>query len=300
MNSDIKTKFTGTGLALITPFTSNLSVDFPALERLIERGIKGGVEFLAVFGTTGEPVTLTKAEKKDILEFVLKVNNKRLPVMIGLGGNNTLEVLETIKATNFSGVDGILSVCPYYNKPSQEGVYRHYVAIADECPVPVMLYNIPGRTGINMTVSTTLKLAVHKNIIGVKEASGDLTQCMEIAKSAPKDFLLVAGDDLLAVPMIAIGAQGSIAVLPNIFPDTFSDMIRFALKGDFLNARKLLYNFAELNPLLYAEGNPVGAKAVLKLMGVCENFVRLPLAEASEGLTASIEKVLNKQEAVKV
>lgn len=300
MNSDIKTKFTGTGLALITPFTSNLSVDFPALERLIERGIKGGVEYLVVFGTTGEPITLSKPEKKEILEFVLKVNNKRLPVMIGLGGNNTIEVLESIKFTNFSGVDGILSVCPYYNKPSQEGVYRHYVAIADACPVPVMLYNIPGRTGINMSVNTILRLALHENIIGVKEASGDLIQCMEIAKSAPKEFLLIAGDDLLAVPMIALGAKGSVAVLPNLFPDTFSDMVRFALNGDFINARRILYTFTELNPLLYAEGNPVGAKAVLKLMGICENFVRLPLAEASESLTASIEKVLNKLESVKV
>ncbi len=299
MNSDIKTKFTGTGLALITPFTSNLSVDFPALERLIDRGIKGGVEYLVVFGTTGEPVTLTKAEKKEILEFVLKTNNKRLPVMIGLGGNNTLEVLETITATDFTGVDGILSVCPYYSKPSQEGVYRHYVAIADACPVAVMLYNIPGRTGINMNVNTILRLAAHKNIIGVKEASGDLTQCMEIAKSAPKDFLLVAGDDLLSVPMIAIGASGSVAVLPNLFPDTFSEMVRSALKGDFVIARKLLYSFTEINPLLYAEGNPVGAKAVLKLMGITENFVRLPLAEASESLTLSLEKALNKLESVK-
>ena len=263
MVSDITKTFTGTGLALITPFTDSLTIDFPALERIIEKGISGGVNFLAVLGTTGEPVTLNKQEKKEVLAFVKKVNNNRLPIMLGLGGNSTSEVLETVKETDFRGVSAILSVCPYYNKPSQEGVYRHYVALADACSVPVLLYNIPGRTGINMSVNTIVRLSAHKNIFGIKEASGDLNQCMEIIKNTPSDFLLTAGDDLLAVPMISIGGKGAIAVLPNIFPEEFASMIDSALKADFVQARRLLYGFTDLNPLLYAEGNPVGAKAVL-------------------------------------
>ena len=300
MSSDITKTFTGTGLALITPFNQDLTIDFPSLEKIIERGIAGGVDFLTVLGTTGEPVTLSKQEKKQVLEFVKKVNNARLPIMYGLGGNSTSEVLETIKETDFEGISAILSVCPYYNKPSQEGVYRHYVALADACPVPVLLYNIPGRTGINMSVATIVRLSVHKNIFGVKEASGDLTQCMEIAKNTPSDFLLTAGDDLLAVPMIAIGGKGSIAVLPNLFPDTFSLMIKSALEGDFAKARQILYSYTDINPLLYAEGNPVGAKAVLQHLGVCGKNVRLPLAEASECLSASLEKALEKMQAIKL
>jgi len=281
-------------MAIITPFKEDLSIDYTSLERIIERGIAGGVDYLTVLGTTGEPVTLSKKEKKEVLAFVKKVNNGRLPLMLGLGGNNTAEVLETVEETDFTGVDAILSVCPYYNKPSQEGVYRHYTTLADASPVPVLLYNIPGRAGINMAVSTIARLAKHANIMGVKEASGDLVQCMEIAKFADDDFLLIAGDDLLAVPMIAIGGVGSIAVLPNLFPETFSEMIRAALKGDFETSRRLLFSFTELNPLLYAEGNPVGAKTVLKLLGISGNRVRLPLAEASSELTAKIKGALDK------
>lgn len=300
MVSDITKTFSGTGLALITPFTESLSIDYPALERIIENGISGGVNFLTVLGTTGEPVTLSKQEKKEVLAFVKKVNNGRLPIMYGLGGNSTSEVLDTISETDFSGISAILSVCPYYNKPSQEGVYRHYVALADASPVPVLLYNIPGRTGINMSVSTILRLASHPNIFGVKEASGDLNQCMEIVKNAPKNFLLTAGDDLLAVPMIAIGGKGAIAVLPNLFPESFSIMIDSALNGNFDNARQHLYTFTDINPLLYTEGNPVGAKAVLSLMGVCSKYVRLPLAEASDNLVSQLEKALDKLVAKKV
>ncbi len=298
MRSNTNTKFIGTGMALITPFRDDLSIDFPALKQLIERGIEGGVDYLTILGTTGEPVTLTKQEKKEIVAFVKTVNNGRLPILYGLGGNNTAEVLETVKETDFEGIDGILSVCPYYNKPSQEGVYRHYTALADACPVPVLLYNIPGRTGINMSVKTIAKLASHSNIMGVKEASGDLIQCMEIAKFADEHFLLIAGDDLLSVPMIAIGGAGSIAVLPNLFPEGFSEMIRSALKGDFDTSRKILSTFLEINPLLYAEGNPVGAKAVLKWMGICGSQVRLPLAEASQELNAKIKAALDNMSVV--
>lgn len=297
MSSDIKAKFTGTGLALVTPFTKSLEIDYPALERIILKGISGKVNYLVVLGTTGEPVTLSKQEKKDVLAFVKETNRGRLPIMLGIGSNNTAEMLETVKETDFTGVDGLLSVCPYYNKPSQEGVYRHYVALADASPVPVLLYNIPGRTGINMTVNTIIRLSAHKNIFGVKEASGDLIQCVEIVKRAPKNFLLIGGDDLLSVPMIAIGGAGSIAVLPNLFPDTFAGMIKAALSGDFVQARKLLYTFTDINPLLYAEGNPVGAKMVLNLLGLCENYVRLPLVEASLELSRSLEKALDNIQA---
>ena len=217
-----------------------------------------------------------------------------MPLLLGLGGNNTEEILETINETNFDGIDGILSVCPYYNKPSQEGVYRHYVALADACPVPVLLYNIPGRTGINMSVQTISRLSLHPNIFGVKEASGDLTHCMEIMRHTSDDFMLIAGDDLLAIPMISIGAKGAIAVLPNVLPERFSTMIRAALQNDFEVARRLLLGFTDLNPLLYAEGNPVGAKAVLSLMGECEPCVRLPLAEASIHLLEELKAVLDK------
>jgi 4-hydroxy-tetrahydrodipicolinate synthase len=294
MASDIKSTFTGTGMAIITPFAPDLSVDFAALEKIIERGIAGGVDYLAVLGTTGEPVTLSKQEKKEVLAFVKKVNKGRLPIMYGLGGNHTAEVLETVKETDFEGINAILSVCPYYNKPSQEGVFKHYTALADACPVPVLLYNIPGRSGINMAVNTIQRLSSHPNIMGIKEASGDLTQCMEIAKFCTDQFLLVAGDDLMAVPMIAIGGSGSIAVLPNLFPETFSGMIKAAIEGDFENARRILFTFTEINPLLYAEGNPVGAKAVLKLQGMAEKFVRLPLSEASPELTAKLKIALDR------
>lgn len=285
--------FKGTGAALITPFNDDYSIDYVGLKKLIDHvSVDGGADFLTVLGTTGETATLSDSEKAEVLAFVKSNNTKKLPIMYGLGGNNTQKILETIKNTNFEGVEAILSVCPYYNKPSQEGIYRHYVAIADASPVPVMLYNIPGRTGVNMTAATTIKLSKHPNIFAMKEASGDLMQCIEIKKGAPADFLLTAGDDLLSVPMIAIGAAGSVSVMSNLYPAKFGAMVKAANNGDFKTANALLHEFIEINPLLYAEGNPVGAKYVLSQLGVCGFNVRLPLAPASTELQSKLKAAM--------
>ena len=287
--------FKGIGAALVTPFKDDFSIDFEGLKKLIAHvSSDGATDFLTVLGTTGETATLSDEEKKEVLAFVKANNTKKLPLMFGLGGNNTLKVLDTIKNTDFNGIEAILSVCPYYNKPSQEGIYRHYVAIADASPAPVMLYNIPGRTGVNMSAATTVKLAQHPNIFGMKEASGDFMQCIEIKKNAPKDFILTAGDDLLSVPLIAIGAEGSVSVLSNIFPVKFARMVKAAMSGDFVTANRLLHDFLEINPLLYAEGNPVGAKFILSEMGICSKNVRLPLAPASVELQEKLKVALGK------
>jgi 4-hydroxy-tetrahydrodipicolinate synthase len=286
--------FKGTGAALITPFKNDFTIDFEGLKKLINHvSADGGANFLTVLGTTGETATLTDTEKAEILAFVKANNVKNLPIMYGLGGNDTLKVLETIKKTNFEGIQSILSVCPYYNKPSQEGIYRHYIAIADASPVPVMLYNIPGRSGVNMTAETTIRLSQHPNIFGMKEASGDLMQCIEIKKGAAKGFILTAGDDLLSVPMIAIGAEGSVSVMSNLFPVKFNTMVNAAMKGDFIKANLLLHDFLEINPLLYLEGNPVGAKYILSLLNICNFDVRLPLAPASNELQVKLKKAFD-------
>ncbi|MFN8438689.1 MAG: 4-hydroxy-tetrahydrodipicolinate synthase [Cytophagales bacterium] len=284
----------GTGVALITPFNNDGSIDFDSLKNLIAHVSDNGCEYLVVMGTTGETATVSKQEKKEILEFVKKNNSKNLPIVYGIGGNNTSEVLEEIKSSNLEGVVAILSVTPYYNKPTQEGLFLHYTVLADQSPLPVILYNVPGRTGINMQAKTVARLSVHKNIIGVKEASGDLVQCMEIKALCPPDFMLIAGDDLLAVPMAAIGGEGSIAVLANIFPKQFSEMIRCSINGEFKKAQQILFGFTGLNPLLYTEGNPVGAKAALSLQGIIKNNVRLPLAKASDSLMQAIGLEMNK------
>jgi 4-hydroxy-tetrahydrodipicolinate synthase len=284
----------GTGVALITPFNNDGTIDYDALKNLIVHVSTNGSDYIVVLGTTGETATLSKNEKKQVLEFVKANNPKKLPIVYGLGGNNTAEILEEIKAINFEGIKAILSVSPYYNKPSQEGLFLHYTAIADACPVPVILYNVPGRTAMNLQSKTVVRLSAHKNIIGVKEASGDLVQCMEILAGCPKDFMLIAGDDLLAVPMIAIGGVGSIAVLANIYPQKFSSMIRYSLEGNFKAANELLLGFTGLNPLLYTEGNPVGAKAALAIQGHIKNNVRLPLAKSSEELYKTIKVELGK------
>jgi len=284
----------GTGVALVTPFKGDSSVDFNSLKNLIKHVSDNGCEYLVVLGTTGETATLSKNEKKEILEFVKANNSKNLPIVYGIGGNNTAETIDELKATNLSGIKAILSVSPYYNKPSQEGLFRHYTALADASPIPVILYNVPSRTGMNLLAKTVIRLSAHKNIIGVKEASGDLVQCMEIQAGTPEDFMLIAGDDLLAVPMISIGGIGSIAVLANLYPKKFSEMIRLALKGDFKSSTNLLLQFTSINPLLYAEGNPVGAKAVLSILGLIENNVRLPLASSSSELYEAIKVEVSK------
>ncbi|MBB6610049.1 4-hydroxy-tetrahydrodipicolinate synthase [Pontibacter sp. Tf4] len=288
----IQERLKGTGVALVTPFTKDLAVDYNGLAKLLDFVLDGGVDYLVINGTTAESVTTTAEEKKQLLQTIKQHVNGRVPLVYGLGGNNTQELLNSFATTDLNGIDAILSVSPYYNKPSQQGIYQHYVAIADASPVPVILYNVPGRTGSNVTAETTLKLAAHPNILAIKEASGNLEQCMAIAKHKPADFLLISGDDLLTIPMISIGAVGVISVLANAFPEKFSNMIRHSLNGEAAKATQLLYDFVDINPLMYEEGNPVGVKALLERFGVCEAAVRLPLVEATAGLRDRLYKLI--------
>ncbi len=284
--------YKGTGVALLTPFEENFKIDFSGLKKLIDYTSSQGADYLVVHGTTGEPSTTSLSEKKEILEFVKNQNSKKLPIVVGLGGNNTEEVIQNFSEYNFSGVSAILSVGPYYNKPSQEGYYRHFSAIAEKSPVPVIVYNVPGRTGSSISASTISKLAQHGNIKAIKEASGDMVQCMEIMAKKPSDFQLIAGDDLLTLPMMSIGGVGSISVLGNIIPKLYSEMINLGLQNKFSEASKLLFKMLELNPLLYVEGNPVGAKKALSCLQICKNIVRLPLAETSPELGEKIETAI--------
>jgi 4-hydroxy-tetrahydrodipicolinate synthase len=286
----------GVGVALVTPFHEDGAIDWAGLERLLQHVSEGGVQYLVVQGTTGESATTTKAEKKALLDFVKTNNPRRLPVVYGVGGNNTPEVVRYLSETDFDGVTAILSVCPYYNKPGARGVIAHYEAVADAAPVPVVMYNIPGRTGINMSSATTLTLAQHHNIVGIKEASCIIEQCMEIYRGKPDDFLLISGDDVQAVPIIAIGGVGVMSVIANAVPGRFSKMIAAALAGDYATARRELGHFLAIDPHLYEEGNPVGVKKILEIMGVCSSGVRLPLVKASDELGEKIRLVLERDE----
>ncbi|MEX1240825.1 MAG: 4-hydroxy-tetrahydrodipicolinate synthase [Cyclobacteriaceae bacterium] len=280
-------KLYGTGVALVTPFTERLEVDFNGLKKLLVHTAKG-VDYYVVMGTTGEAATLSADEKKSVLDFVRDNNAKQLPLVYGTGGNNTQQVLDSIAGTDFGGVDALLSVSPYYNKPSQEGIFRHFKAIANACPVPVILYNVPGRTASNITAETTLRLAEHPNIMGIKEASGNLEQCMRIVRDKPRDFLLISGDDMMTVPLYALGAKGVISVLANAYPVIFRKIKEFALAGNYGKASLEAFKLLEINPLMYEESNPVGLKALLEGMKICSGRVRLPLAEASEALRRKI------------
>lgn len=286
-------KFFGTGVALVTPFHSDGAIDFNSLKKLLAHTAKG-VDYYVVMGTTGESATMTKEEKKEVLKFVLKNNPKKLPVVYGIGGNNTAAVLEEIAATSLRGVSAILSVSPYYNKPSQEGIYQHFKKVADASPVPVILYNVPGRTSSNISADTTLRLAQHKNIIGVKEASGNLEQCMKIAKEKPANFLLISGDDMLTVPICSIGGAGVISVLANAYPVIFQKMTELSLAGNYAKAKMEVFKLLEINGPMYEEGNPTGVKYLLSLLKVCNPHVRLPLVEPSAGLKKKIEKAREK------
>lgn len=290
----MQSKFIGTGVALVTPFKEDGTIDYDAYKKLVNHTIAGGVDYLLVNGTTSESATTSTSEKAELLACAKKENNGRVGLVYGIGGNNTAELLETIKNTDFNGIDGILSVSPYYNKPSQEGIYLHYTAIADASPVPVLLYNVPGRTASNISAKTTVRLSHHKNIAGIKEASGNLEQAMEIAKYANKDFILISGDDLVTVPMISIGAKGVMSVLANAYPAQFSKMLKLALSNDFAGATEVLKMFIDINPYLYEEGNPVGIKQTLELLGVCKNNVRLPLAKASAELKEKLKKAMTE------
>lgn len=290
----VHAKLKGTGVAIVTPFDNKGDVDFKGLTNLVNHLVKGKVEYLVVLGTTGETSTLSKEEKKKVIEHVIKTNKKRLPLVLGIGGNSTREVIETIKHTNLKEFEAILSVSPYYNKPSQRGIYEHYKAIAKSTTKPIILYNVPGRTASNISAETTLKLAnKFKNIIAVKEASGNLEQCMAIIENKPKDFLVISGDDNLTLPLLACGADGVISVLANAFPKDFSEMVRCGLKENFVAARKLHYKTFEITQQLFADGNPGGVKQVLNLMKVCGPAVRLPLVEPNEGVQKKLKELVN-------
>ncbi len=270
--------FKGLGIALITPFSSDGSVDYVTLSRLLDYQLKNGADFFCILATTGETPTLTKEEKQRIKELVVEKVGDKVPILMGCGGNNTAEVVNELKTADFSGIDGVLSVCPYYNKPSQEGLYQHFKAIAGATKLPVVLYNVPGRTGVNLKAETTVRLARDcDNIVAVKEASGSLEQVDEIIKNKPDDFDVISGDDALTFPMIACGAAGVISVIGNALPKEFSRMIRLEMKGEIESARKIHHKFTDLFNLLFVDGNPAGVKAMLHEMGMIENVLRLPL-----------------------
>lgn len=289
----MREKFKGLGVAMVTPFNKEGDVDFPALQRITENLIKGGVNYLVVQGTTGESVTLRKEEKRAILDFVLEINNKRLPVVIGMGGYDTRELLETVEAFDFTGVDAILSVSPYYNKPTQEGLFAHYSELNKNTPLPIILYNVPGRTGRNMQAETTLRLANEcKNIIGIKEASGSFNQIMSIIQERPKDFLVTCGDDAIALPTMSVGADGVISVVGNAFPKEFSEMVNLAMNQKFEEAQKIHYTLLDIIQHLFVESNPSGVKQVLKVLGVAQNHTRLPIVPVTEATAKKIYSLL--------
>ncbi len=284
----------GMGVALITPFKADKTIDYDALARLLEYQIKNGVDYLVVLGTTAETATLTRDEKDSLRRFIVDRVGGRVPLVIGIGGNNTMGVIDEIRSTDLSAFSAILSVVPYYNKPSQEGIYQHYSAIAKASPLPVILYNVPGRTGVNMSAETTLRLAAdHSNIIGVKEASGNITQMDEIIKRKHPDFMVISGDDGVTFPLITLGAVGVISVIGNAFPREFSRMVRLALNGDYAPALKSHHRFTELFSLLFVDGNPAGVKCLLHAMGYIENELRLPLVPTRITTYEKIRHVLD-------
>lgn len=277
----------GTGVALLTPFKQSLEIDYDSLSRIIEHLISGGIDYLVILGTTGESVTLDDQEKEQLIAFVIEKVQGRTPLVLGAGGNNTLQLQKYLagkKSYLQQHFAAILSVSPYYNKPNQNGIIRHYTMIADASPLPLILYNVPGRTGMNMSSETTLTLSNHTNIIGMKEASGNMEQCMEIMKDKPNDFLMISGDDSLTMPLIACGFDGVISVAAHAQPKEFSSMVKAALSGDFTAARSLHYSIYEMMTLIFKEGSPGGIKAILHGKGLCENVVRPPLFEVSDVL----------------
>ncbi len=285
----------GMGIALITPFKKDGSVDFDALERLVEYQIENGTDYLVILGTTAETPTLTEEEKDEIARVVIAKTNKRLPIVMGIGGNNTRTVVEKIKSTDLSQVDAVLSVVPYYNKPSQEGIYQHYKAIAQATSTPIVLYNVPGRTGVNMKAETILRLAnKFPNIVGIKEASGNFAQIDEIIKNKPNHFMVISGDDGITFPLITLGAVGVISVIGNAFPREFSRMVRLAMRGDLAGAREIHYRFTELMELLFVDGNPAGVKSMLSMMGFIENELRLPLVPTTLKTTERMRQILDQ------
>lgn len=272
----------GTGVALVTPFNKDNSIDYDGLKKLVNHLVDNGVDYLVILGTTGESPTISKQDKQSILETIRTENNGRLPLVLGIGGNHTLEIAETIKYQDLDGITAILSVSPYYNKPNQQGIIKHYTYLADVSTLPIILYNVPGRTGSNISTETTLKLAEHPNILGTKEASGNFTQCMDILKNRPANFAVISGDDALTHPFLALGMDGVISVIANAYPRTFSDMVRLGLEGKFKEALPLHNQLLDAMNLIFADGSPGGIKVLLEAMGICGTTVRMPLHDVSD------------------
>lgn len=293
MQTMLQQQLRGTGVALVTPFSANGAIDWNALEKLIDHVINGGVNYVVTLGTTGETPTLSSEEKLDLIKFTFEKVNKRVPVVVGIGDYNTQDVVKRLQSCPLDEAAAVLSVAPYYSKPSQEGIFQHYKAIAAASPKPIILYNVPGRTGRNMTAATTLRIANEvPNVIAMKEASGDMVQCMEIVRSKPKDFLVISGDDAVAMPQIACGMDGVISVAANFFAKDFSAMVKAALANNFEEARRLHYNMLEGYDLMFAENNPAGVKAFLAYAGIVENYFRLPVVPVSSELHDKINKYL--------
>jgi 4-hydroxy-tetrahydrodipicolinate synthase len=285
----------GTGVALATPFKKDLSIDTEALIRIVNFSIDGGVEYLVVLGTTAESATMTKDEKEFVIKTIIDTNKGRLPLVLGVGGNNTMEVVEELKTRDLSAFDAILSISPYYNKPTQEGIYQHFKAVAEASPVPVILYNVPSRTGANMLPSTVMRLANDfKNIIGTKEAAGDMIQALQLLKNKPKDFLVLSGDDMIALPMVLAGGSGVISVIAQGFPKEFSEMIRLGLNRKVDDAFEIQYLLSDSIDMIFEQGNPAGIKQVFHSLGITENTVRLPLVCADESLSNRIDQFVKK------
>lgn len=277
--------FVGTGVALVTPFRKDFSVDVEALERIVNHVIEGGVEYLVVLGTTGEPATLNAEEKELVIDTIVKANNKRLPLVLGVGGNNTMQLVDELKTRDFSAFSAILSVSPYYNKPTQEGIYQHFSAIAKASPVPVILYNVPGRTASNMLPSTVIRLANEfENVIAIKEAAGDIVQAMKIIQGKPEGFHVISGDDMITLPIVLAGGSGVISVIGEGFPKEFSQMVRLGLERKVDEAYALHYKIADATDMIFEQGNPAGIKQVFKALGLAENTVRLPLVAVNDDL----------------
>jgi 4-hydroxy-tetrahydrodipicolinate synthase len=291
----IQQQLRGTGVALVTPFTKNGTVDFTALGKVIDHVIKGGIDYLVTLGTTGETPSLSKAEKMAIIEFTFSHTARRVPIIVGVGGNNTAEVINDLQNFPLTEALAVLSAAPFYNKPSQEGIYQHYKTIAEASPKPIILYNVPGRTGRNMSAATSIRLAKDcPNVVGLKEASGDMAQCMDILKDAPSTFVVISGDDLLALPQIACGMQGVISVAANAYPLEFSNMVRACLAGDFAKAKSINDPCIEVYDMMFTENNPSGVKAFMHQMGLLENELRLPLVPLSEPIHSRVKAYLSK------
>ncbi len=291
----LRPQLSGTGVAIVTPFQPDFSIDYTALEKMINHIIENGVEFIVTLGTTGETPALSKEEKKQVAEFTYEKVNGRVPVVVGIGGNNTAEIVKELQRFPLNPAVAVLSVSPYYSKPSQEGLYEHYRALADASPRPVLLYNVPSRTGRNLTAETTLRLSEHENIAGIKEAAGDMAQAMEVLKHRPADFLFTSGDDLLGLPLIACGGDGVISVIANCMPASFSNLVRLSLENRFPEAREINNSLLEVYELLFVENNPAGVKSFLSHMGLIQNVLRLPVTPVSVALHNKIGQLLKKQ-----